>query len=422
MPRWFDLNEDPLERTKTRFLLFMLALAGSGEIGLVLIDLSTGANSVNNLLILGCLAAALAALARGHKTTAVYLSLLPFGIDFLRAFYTGGGVGTHALPLFFLQIVLAIYLLPTRHSLFYVGLLLVGINIDIPLRLSAQLAIPEAVEAAANPGRRFVVVNAIAIGITAIFATAFHSLNKYFGLLQYQNAHLDELVRTRTAELERERERSEQLLLNILPEEMAGRLKRNEPDLVDAYDDATVLFADIVGFTAMSKTVPANRLVEILNDTFSAIDELVEAHGLEKIKTIGDAYMVAAGIPQPMPDHVRRMADFALDLVALVDRINRRDGLGLDLRVGFNRGPVIAGVIGKKKFMYDLWGETVNVASRLESTGVAGRIQVTGEVRDALADGYAFTPRGDIDVKGVGRLRTCFLAGRRPDAPEPPAT
>lgn len=422
LTRWFDHDDNPLERTKTRVLLFILLLSVVGEIGLILIDLTRGSSVTNNVTILVFAILSLAALARGRKVLAAYLIMIPFAVDFFRAFFTGGGIQTHALPLFFLLTVESLYFLPTRHALAFIATMLLVMNIDVPLGLSERFAIPEAVEAAQSPERRFVVTNAIAIAMTAIFATVFFFLNKYFRQLQHQNEHLDDLVRARTAELDAERQRSESLLLNILPESVADRLKRSDADLVDDYPSASVLFADIVGFTPLSKTMSAQELVDLLNRTFSAVDALVEAHGLEKIKTIGDAYMVASGLPDRRDDHLERLADFAVELRELVHGIRRDDHGPLDMRIGLNAGPVVAGVIGTRKFMYDLWGETVNTASRMESSGVSGRIQVTATVRDALNDRFNFERRGPIEVKGLGQVDTFFLEGRLDPNDAPPVT
>ena len=174
-----------------------------------------------------------------------------------------------------------------------------------------------------------------------------------------------------------------------------------------------MLFADIVDFTPISAEIPPHEVVELLDAVFSDFDELAERYGLEKIKTIGDAYMVASGIPTPRPDHVRAVADMALAMLDVAS--SHRDGLGL--RIGIDTGPVVAGVIGRRKFIYDLWGDTVNTASRMESHGVPGEIQVTERVVAALADGYVLEPRGSVEIKGKGPMPTWFLRGRADDGP-----
>jgi class 3 adenylate cyclase len=212
---------------------------------------------------------------------------------------------------------------------------------------------------------------------------------------------------------EREHERSERLLLNVLPEPVAMRLKRNEGVIADRFEQATVLFADIVDFTPISARIPPHEVVRLLDAVFSDFDDLAERYGLEKIKTIGDAYMVASGIPTPRPDHVRAVADMALAMLDVAS--SHRDGLGL--RIGIDTGPVVAGVIGRRKFIYDLWGDTVNTASRMESHGVPGEIQVTERVVAALVDGYVLEPRGTVEIKGKGATPTWFLRGRVDDGP-----
>jgi class 3 adenylate cyclase len=173
-----------------------------------------------------------------------------------------------------------------------------------------------------------------------------------------------------------------------------------------------VLFADLVDFTRRSRDTTPERVVEVLDDLFSALDALAERHGLEKIKTVGDAYMAVGGLPEPRPDHARAVADMALAVREEVPRHLDPDGQPLAVRVGIDSGPVVAGVIGRRKFSYDLWGDTVNVASRMESTGVPGCIQVTDRVYRRLRDGYRFERRGPVEVKGEGELVTWFLVGR----------
>ena len=214
-------------------------------------------------------------------------------------------------------------------------------------------------------------------------------------------------------EREREHALSERLLLNVLPEPVAQRLKRHEGVIADRFEEATVLFADIADFTPMSAGLPPEEVVELLNAVFSDFDRLAEEHGLEKIKTIGDAYMVAGGIPTPRPDHCRAIAEMALAMVA----ITGLHGDGVRLRVGIDTGPVVAGVIGRRKFIYDLWGDTVNTASRMESHGIPGEIQVTARVVAALDGGYDLEPRGAIEVKGKGPMPTWLLRGRADTRP-----
>jgi class 3 adenylate cyclase len=214
----------------------------------------------------------------------------------------------------------------------------------------------------------------------------------------------------------RERERlaleNERLLLNILPEPIARRLRDGEPLIADRFDDVTLMFADIVEFTRLSSTLSATELVGVLNEIFTEFDTLVERYGLEKVKTIGDSYMVVGGLPEWSEDHTARVAAMALELAETVGRIEAAVRLGVAFRIGIHCGPVVAGVIGTKKFIYDIWGDTVNLASRMEAHGVPGRIQVTHAVMERLIGTYRFEPRGLVDVKGKGPTPTYFLLGR----------
>ncbi|CAA9364635.1 Adenylate cyclase [uncultured Microcoleus sp.] len=211
--------------------------------------------------------------------------------------------------------------------------------------------------------------------------------------------------------LRKERNKTENLLLNLLPEPIADRLKDEPGVIADKFEKATILFADLVNFTQISTTMSATKLVYLLNEIFSTFDELTEKHGLEKIKTIGDAYMVAGGIPIVRPDHAEASAEMALDMLVAIDELNVKLEATFDLRIGINSGPVVAGVIGTKKFIYDLWGNAVNTASRMESHGVPGRIQVSVNTYELLRDKYEFEERGLIDIKGQGEMRTYFLTG-----------
>ncbi len=214
-------------------------------------------------------------------------------------------------------------------------------------------------------------------------------------------------------QLQLEKEKSEQLLLNILPEVIADRLKQDSRAIADSFADATILFADIVGFTTLSNNISPRDLVGLLNRIFSGFDDLCERYCLEKIKTIGDAYLVVGGLPNPRGDHVEAIADMALAIQASMDGFHTYEGRPVSMRMGINTGTVIAGVIGKKKFIYDLWGDAVNVASRMESQGEPGKIQVTQAVYDRLKDHYYLEERGVISVKGKGAMTTYWLVGKK---------
>lgn len=227
---------------------------------------------------------------------------------------------------------------------------------------------------------------------------------------------------TAAREVARAKEETERLLLNILPPPIADRLRRGEMLIADRFDDSTLLIADIVGFTALSSELSADQIVALLNQVFSALDVLVDRHGLEKVKTIGDAYMVIGGVPVASADHVERVADFALDMVTAIDAMQAGMTHPISCRIGMNCGPVVAGVIGTKRTIYDVWGDTVNMASRMESLGLTGRIQVTPAVYDRLRGNYRFEERGAIEVKGKGMMPTYFLVGRDRDSLAHPAS
>ncbi|MEN9678233.1 MAG: Adenylate cyclase [Verrucomicrobiota bacterium] len=213
--------------------------------------------------------------------------------------------------------------------------------------------------------------------------------------------------------LEIEKEKSERLLLNILPKAIAERLKLGERTIANGHPTVTVMFADLVGFTALSRRTPPGDLVGILNGIFTTFDLLVEKHSLEKIKTIGDSYMLAGGIPIYRDDHAQAVADVSMEMIAALDRLNAANGTELKMRIGINTGPIVAGVIGKRKFTYDLWGDTVNLASRMESSGMAGVIHVSESTYQALKDDFVLEERGLTHCKGIGEVTTYFLKGRK---------
>jgi class 3 adenylate cyclase len=214
-------------------------------------------------------------------------------------------------------------------------------------------------------------------------------------------------------QLRTEREKSEGLLLNILPKSVADRLKAGETSIADSHPEVTVLFADLVDFTRLAGDTAPRDLVQMLNEIFSQFDWLAELHQLEKIKTIGDAYMVVGGLPQARVDHAQAVAAMALDMRTVVSRLNARTRLGFEVRIGISSGPVVAGIIGSKKFIYDLWGDTVNIASRMESHGQIGAIQVSQSTYDLLRDQFTFQARGPVEIKGKGPMSTYLLTGRK---------
>ena len=219
--------------------------------------------------------------------------------------------------------------------------------------------------------------------------------------------------RAALAALREEQARSEGLLLNILPRSIADKLKADNQPIADQFSSASILFADVVDFTPVTEHLSPAEVVSMLDHLFSHFDVLADRYAVEKIKTIGDCYMVAAGVPTPRPDHARALASMALDMQAAMRSVDDVDHLGLELRIGINSGPVVAGVIGRKRFLYDLWGDAVNTASRMESHGATGRIQITRATKDLLDDEFVCEPRGLIDVKGKGEMETWYVVGRR---------
>ncbi len=227
------------------------------------------------------------------------------------------------------------------------------------------------------------------------------------------NAH-ELLARVNThLTMDRLNRENERLLLSILPASIATRLKSGDAGIADHFPDVSVLFADIVDFTVLSGGMSPQPLVSLLDELFSQFDELAHQHRVEKIKTIGDCYMAVCGVPEKRPEHAVELAGMALEMIERLKQFNRDRGTSLRIRIGLNTGPVVAGVIGRSKFIYDLWGDTVNTASRMESTGVPDRVQVTEQMQQALAAEYELEKRGEVEVKGKGRLPAWLLVRRK---------
>ena len=238
----------------------------------------------------------------------------------------------------------------------------------------------------------------VAVGGTIVFTL----------LAVFARQRLDALAALRV-----EQARAESLLLNILPRSIAERLKAETRTIADQISSASILFADVVDFTPLAERLPPADVVGMLDDLFSHFDFLAERHGLEKIKTIGDCYMVAAGVPSPRTDHAHALALMALDMQRAMESSEEIGHLGLQLRIGINSGPVVAGVIGRKRFLYDLWGDAVNTASRMESHGTSGRIQITRATKELLGSAFVCEKRGIISVKGKTEMETWYLVGPR---------
>ncbi|MCV7173073.1 adenylate/guanylate cyclase domain-containing protein [Mycobacterium manitobense] len=242
---------------------------------------------------------------------------------------------------------------------------------------------------------------------SAVFSTVMVFATVWFALREIDRAE---------AAMESEYQRSEKLLANILPASIAARLKDPAHTIIaDKYDDASILFADIAGYTKRASDTSPTDLVRFLDRLYTDLDALVDRHGLEKVKTSGDSYMVVSGVPRERPDHVEALACLALDMADAVADLTDPGGRAVPLRIGLAAGPVVAGVVGARKFFYDVWGDAVNVASRMESTDVEGRIQVPHQVYERIRHAFEFEERGDVDVKGKGVMRTWYLTGRRDD-------
>jgi adenylate cyclase len=304
----------------------------------------------------------------------------------LGGFANSGGV---AVWIILYPLLLVVIYRPS--SAFWGGIaaiaIVTGCALVQPL-LRASNHLPEALV------RALYVTNMLGTGAVAALAMFYYV---------WQNARLLQLVTDEQA-------RAETLLLNILPREIAAILKRENRVIADRFDGASILFADIVNFTPLSATLSPGQLIELLNEVFSHFDALVERYGLEKIKTIGDCYMVAAGVPCPRPDHAQALTRLALDMRSFAQHFQFH-GQQLAFRIGLNSGPVAAGVIGRKKFIYDLWGDTVNTASRMESHGQAGAIQVSAATHALIAHEFVCEARGVIDIKGKGDMPVWHVLG-----------
>jgi class 3 adenylate cyclase len=228
-------------------------------------------------------------------------------------------------------------------------------------------------------------------------------------ILAEQNEMLETKVKERTHELHLESQKSERLMLNILPESIASRLKAGDDSISDSYQNATILFSDLVGFTKMSSSKTAEELVFLLNDLFKRFDTRATSLGLEKIKTIGDAYMVAGGLPTQDDTHAIQVTKMALGMYEDLDAFNKEHSMELGMRIGINSGPVVAGVIGHSKFSYDLWGNTVNTASRMESTCLPGKVQVSPSTYEQIKGHFDVQENQVIECKGLGQIMTYFV-------------
>ena len=329
---------------------------------------------------------------RGFSPFLLFLTLSPMIASFLLVIILGGMMGSAMHVVWGLLSPLGALVVygpkaARRYFAAYVGVLGLGTFLSYNTIDPLNVLDPRGISAL--------------MGLNIIGVSAFA-----FGILHY-------FVRERDLALglvRSERERSEALLLNILPKDIVSILKRESRTIADHFEGASILFADVVDFTPMSEKMSPTELVDLLNEVFSYFDDLVEKYDVEKIKTIGDCYMVAAGVPRPRPDHAHVLARLALDMREYVNQ--RQFGeIKVSLRIGINSGPVVAGVIGRKKFIYDLWGDAVNTASRMESHGTEGTIQITRATYELIKGDFVCEPRGTLYVKGKGEMEAWQIYG-----------
>ncbi len=320
--------------------------------------------------------------------------VVAFGSITVSSIYVGSGIGLHFY--FVVAAAIAMLVFGIDHLVLASAWAVLGAGTVIAL----ELLVPH--DTGVQPHWAFTVgfiANTIAV-VVLVSATVWSALR--------------EVARAQRA-MESEYQRSEALLANILPASIAERLKDPAHNIIaDKYDDASILFADIAGYTKRASDTTPTDLVRFLDILYTDLDALVDRHGLEKIKTSGDSYMVVSGVPQERPDHLEALASLALDMTDTVTGLKDPQGREVPLRIGIATGPVVAGVVGARKFFYDVWGDAVNIASRMETTDVEGKIQVPHDVYQLLNDRFSFEERGQIDVKGKGLMHTWYLTGRRP--------
>jgi len=333
-----------------------------------------------------------------HRFGPLAAPLVFVGISYAVIFWVSSLVGTNSGERlgYFTATALSILIIGTEHYFITIALGVVSVGLVV----ITEIVLP----------RDTGFVSPTFLFFTNFAATTAFTATVLYGIIFYAVRQMERAE----AAAEREHQRSEGLLVNILPPRVAERLKdRPQSEIADAYPEASILFADMGGFTARASDTTPEQLVHFLNGVYTKLDSLVERHGLEKIKTTGDAYMVVSGVPEPLPDHAGALANLALDMREALTGLVDPKGRAVPVRIGIASGPVVAGVVGTRKFFYDVWGDAVNTASRMESTGEAGKIQVAPTTRELLADRFEFEERGVIEVRGKGPMQTSFLIGRK---------
>lgn len=338
-----------------------------------------------------------------HRFGDLIAALVFVTVSFVALTFVGSQIGTDSGVQFYYMVSasLAVLVLGMDHLVLAGGTVAVGAGLVIALQFLVPQDTGIQPRWALNAGFVFATAGACLM----MFATVWYAMR--------------EVERAEDA-MEVEYKRSEALLANILPSEVAEKLK--DPahgTIADRYDDASVMFTDIAGFTERASDMDPTELVRFLDRLYTTFDRLVDKHGLEKIKTTGDGYMVVSGVPTPRPDHVQALAALALDISRAVAGLRDPQGNPVPIRMGIAAGPVVAGVVGARRFFYDVWGDAVNVASRMESTDPLGKIQVPQDVYERLRNDFVFEERGEVDVKGKGVMRTWFLLDRKASAGPP---
>jgi adenylate cyclase len=381
-----------------RVLIFATSISAALTAMLGVLQTFTG----DRVLYIGLINIAIAALFLGVPLLNRFGNVIPalafVGIAYVSLTFVGTQIGTDSGVQFYFLVSasLAVLVLGVEH----VMLASIVVSLGAALVIFLQFTVPQDTGIQPRWALDTAFVTTTAGACLLIFLTVWYAMRE---------------VSRAEAAMEVEYSRSEALLTNILPATVAAKLK--DPahgTIADRYDDAAILFADIAGYTEQSSEISPTELVRFLDRLYTTFDRLVDRHGLEKIKTTGDAYMVVSGVPTPRPDHIEAIADLALDLCRAVAELRDPRGEPVPMRMGIAAGPVVAGVVGARRFFYDVWGDAVNVASRMESTDIIGRIQLPQNVFERLQHDFVLEERGEIEVKGKGVMRTWFLVARKP--------